>query len=350
MRRIVLEIPEESFANGSEIVLRLSKAGGPVSHIVEADGLPTAAPADCGGFAAFIGQEAARCAAEGHVRTAETYRAAAASLLRFRAGEDVAIGEVDATLMSRYSDFLRERRLMPNTVSFYLRRLNALYGRAVACGLTRDARPFEGVTMRRVGTAKRALPLADLRRLVGSCLESAGQREARDMFLFSFFTRGMAFVDMAALTRDNVADGQLSYRRHKTGQLLRIRWLPCMQRIVDRYCPASFRLLPLVPDGCADELHAYRASQRRTGRYLLEVGRRIGIPQLTMYCARHSWATAAQELDVPTSVISSGMGHESERTTRIYLAQVSAGKVDAANERVLESLLGPAMSISRRGD
>lgn len=352
MRRIVLEIPDEALSQCSEIVLRLNEAGVPAFQPAPAlTPAPHAAPADTGcGFVAFMEGEAARCRSEGRARTAETYRSAAASLLRFLQGADVALAAVDASLIKRYAEHLRACRLMPNSVSFYLRRLHALYVRAVANGLCADARPFEGMSMRRVRTAKRALTAADLRRLATAEADDRRQGEARDMFLFSFYTRGMSFVDMAHLTRDNVADGLLSYRRHKTGQLLRIRWLPCMQRIVDRYNRGDRHLLPLVADGCPDELRAYRASQRRTARHLQALGVRLGLPKLTMYVARHSWATIAQALDVPTAVISAGMGHESERTTRIYLAQIDAERVDAANERVIAALFGTEVSISRAGD
>lgn len=353
MRRIILEISDETLSGCSEIVLRLNEAQALAESTsttaLPQPSIPAAADARHG-FVAFIEDEAARCSTEGRARTAETYRASAASLMRFLQGSDLALEAVDATLLKRYADYLRTCRLMPNTVSFYLRRLHALYMRAVASGLCADARPFEGVSLHRVRTSKRALAAADLRRLASFDVGDAMQREARDLFLFSFFTRGMAFVDMAHLTRDNVANGLLSYRRHKTGQLLRIRWLPCMQQIVDRYNFGAHHLLPLIPDDCADELLAYRASQRRTARHLQVLGARLGIPNLTMYVARHSWATIAQTLNVPTAVISAGMGHESERTTRIYLAQIDADRVDAANERVLSTLFGAEVSISRGGD
>ena len=43
---------------------------------------------------------------------------------------------------------------------------------------------------------------------------------------------------------------------------------------------------------------------------------------LTMYVARHSWASAAKAKNIPLSVISEGMGHDSEATTQIYLTSL----------------------------
>lgn len=59
---------------------------------------------------------------------------------------------------------------------------------------------------------------------------------------------------------------------------------------------------------------------------------------LTMYVARHSWASAAKAKGIPVSVISEGMGHDSESTTQIYLASLDASVVDSANSIILDAL------------
>ena len=59
---------------------------------------------------------------------------------------------------------------------------------------------------------------------------------------------------------------------------------------------------------------------------------------LTMYVARHSWASAAKAKNVPLSVISEGMGHDSKATTQIYLASLETSVIDKANKMILELL------------
>lgn len=63
----------------------------------------------------------------------------------------------------------------------------------------------------------------------------------------------------------------------------------------------------------------------------------VTIP-LTLYVARHSWASAAKVKGIPLSVISEGLGHDSETTTRIYLAGLDTSIVDEANSLILSSL------------
>lgn len=56
------------------------------------------------------------------------------------------------------------------------------------------------------------------------------------------------------------------------------------------------------------------------------------------YIRRHSWASIAKSRNVPISVISEGMGHDSENTTQIYLASLDASVVDKANKKILDLL------------
>ena len=63
----------------------------------------------------------------------------------------------------------------------------------------------------------------------------------------------------------------------------------------------------------------------------------LAVP-LTMYYGRHSWASIAKSKNIPLSVISEGMGHDSEETTRIYLASLDTSVIDEANSLILKSL------------
>ena len=56
------------------------------------------------------------------------------------------------------------------------------------------------------------------------------------------------------------------------------------------------------------------------------------------YIFRHSWASIAKSKNIPISVISEGMGHDSEMTTQIYLASLDNAVVDRANAQILKDL------------
>ena len=149
----------------------------------------------------------------GKIRSSETYAATLRSLMRFREGEDLPFRELDAVLMERYESYLLRQGLTRNTTSFYMRVLRANYRQAVEMGLTPDLDPFRHVYCGIDKTVKRSLSLADIKRIKELDLsKSLARAYARDMFLFSFFTRGMSFVDMAYLTKQDLKGGYLSYR------------------------------------------------------------------------------------------------------------------------------------------
>lgn len=166
---------------------------------------------------------------------------------------------------------------------------------------------------------------------------------SRDMFIFSYCTRGMAFVDIAYLKKEDVSGGILSYVRHKTGQRLTVRIEPLIEEIIERYEPLvhnSPYLFPIITSNDPEE--AFRQYQTALGyhnRKLKKLGKLTGENlHLSSYTARHSWATVARKHNVPLSVISAGMGHTSEKTTLIYLDSVENSLIDKANEEILEAL------------
>ncbi len=158
--------------------------------------------------------------------------------------------------------------------------------------------------------------------------------------MMSFYLRGMSFIDMAFLKKSDLRNGSVTYRRHKTGQLLVIAWTDEMQLILDKYPEnGSDYLLPIIRKRGTVELYAYRNAGYNINRSLKKVAERAGIDvHLTLYVARHSWASAAKAKGIPLSVISEGLGHDSEATTQIYLASLDTSLVDNANSLILESL------------
>lgn len=276
------------------------------------------------------------------IRTSETYVATLTSFMKFRNGQDILLCEMDSDTMMLYEAWLKANGNCPNTTSFYMRILRAVYNRAVEKELTEQRHPFKHVYTGIDKTVKRAVPLKAIKRIKELDLTLKPHLDfARDMFLFSFYTRGMSFIDMAYLKKSDLKNGILTYRRRKTGQRLTIKWEKCMEEIVTKYagCSATQYLLPIITNPLADERKQYRNAIFRVNTALKEVARWAALQMpLTMYCARHGWASIAKSKNIPLSVISEGMGHDSEETTRIYLASLGTSVVDRANSLILKDL------------
>ena len=277
----------------------------------------------------------------GKHRTAETYMTTLNSFIRFRKGKDVLLEEVDSSLMMKYESYLKSTGICPNTTSYYMRNLRAIYNRAVEKDLTVQRSPFKYVYTGIDKTVKRAIPLEEIRRLRELDLtRSPSLAYARDIFMFSFYTRGMSFIDMAFLRKKDLQNGILSYRRQKTGQQLFIKWEKPMQEIINRYdTQGSPYLLPIIRDLEADGRKQYKKTAHFVNLKLKKLGMQLGLSiPLTTYVARHAWASIAKSKNVALSVISEAMGHDSENTTRIYLASLDTSLVDKANSLILNSL------------
>ena len=276
----------------------------------------------------------------GQVRTSETYNCTLNSFKRFRCGNDLYFVELDSDLLMSYEYFLKSEGLSLNTISFYMRRLRAIYNRAVEEGLTEQNNLFKKVYTSSEKTVKRAIPLKLIKQLKYLDLSySTAKAFARDMFLFSFYTRGMSFVDIAYLQKKDLKNGILNYRRKKTGQRLYVRWEPCMQEIIEKYASesSSTYLLNIIKDNKNDSRKQYLNALTLINRSLKSIGKLIGLDKpLSMYVARHSWASIAKTEGISLSVISESMGHDSESTTQIYLASIDSSVIDKANQKIIK--------------
>lgn len=270
----------------------------------------------------------------GKRRTSETYTSALNSLRRFKKDEEILLDVFDSDLMEDYQAYLRENGLIPNSISFHMRILRAVYNRAVDKGLTQDNKPFRHVYTGVDKTTKRAIDIRTLKKIKDIDLGNNPCADyARDMFLLSFFFRGMSFVDMAYLKKNDLSNGFITYRRRKTGQQLTIKWSSEMQHILDKYPPNDTEyLLPIIVNTTATPYNQYRTKQYQINRALKIVANKIGLKMsLSLYCSRHSWASIAKAKGIPVGVISDGLGHDSELTTQIYLSTLDTSAVDKAN-------------------
>lgn len=290
---------------------------------------------------AFMQRLIASLSRQGRMRTAATYRQSLSSLTSFRHGADLSFAMLSPGLIESYESWMRSRRLCRNTTSFYMRILRSIYNKAVAEGVAPKGDPFASVYTSVDKTSRRAISLADIRRIKQLNLSSNRSLAfARDMFLFSFYMRGMSFVDISFLRKKDLCNNYVVYSRKKTGRQLTVRWERPMQAIVDAYGPTPTQyMLPVITIEDGTERTQYLNAMLRVNRNLKKVGALAGIrTPLTMYVARHSWATAAKELDISVGVISEAMGHESENTTQIYLASIQTNKIDDANSDIINGL------------
>lgn len=323
-----------------DIVTRLDRAGR--NYMTDDVMKLYRSPSGTGGFISFTRDLITELKQAGRERTTERYTTIINSFKRFMTKrDDIPLDHVDSSLMLEYETFLKSSGICPNSSSFYMRGLRAIYNRAVERGLVVQRNPFKHAYTGIDKTVKRAVPAEVIRQIRDLDLTLNPVMDlARDIFMFSFYTRGMSFIDMAFLKKSDLKNGILSYRRQKTGQQLFIKWEKPMQEIIDKYDTTKTPyLLPIINDMMKDPRRQYKNAEHLTNGKLKKIGKQLGLEiPLTTYVARHGWANIAKNKNIPIATISEAMGHDSEKTTRIYLASLDSSVVDKANSLVLKSL------------
>jgi len=299
----------------------------------------------------------------GQYRTAAAYRTVTRGLVKYNNGEDVPLKHINACLMKDFEIHLKDNGRLPNTISYYMRNLRAIYNKAVTdkkIVKRRDENPFAGVYTGTTKTMKRALSLDEVQQLhaidFAALFEDkkAGSREydtaenlSRSWRYFSFciYARGMSFVDMAYLRKDSIRSGFIRYVRKKTGQQIEFKVTGAIQEIIDSFAgetTGSPYIFPIIRDNGLAAYRQYEAALRCQNNRLKKLASLAGIKPISTHVARHTWASVGKLKNLPDRVISECLGHTSEKTTRIYLASLDNSVLDAANDTVISAILRPS--------
>lgn len=295
-------------------------------------------------FEAFAKKLIERKQGASRFMTATNYRTALRSFHTFLGYSDIAINEIDHRLIEDYERWLKNRRVVMNTISCYMRALRAIYNVAVEDQLVQQTFPFRKVYTGSSKTKKRSIDIETIKKLQLLQLpENSYLTLLRDVFLFSFYACGMPFVDIAYLRKSQINDGYLTYSRHKTHQQVRILLEPCMVDIIERYrSEARDYVFPFLFDTDNSVLlHTRYRSKIRSYNAMLKVLEQLCDIKvnLTSYVARHSWASLAYQSNIELPLISKGLGHTNPRTTLVYVREVNDRTFEVANHQLLKKVL-----------
>ena len=295
-------------------------------------------------FSTYAEEEIAHARKTHHYSTASNYATAIRSFFKFCNIKDLPLSAIDCRLIDAYGEWLLKEKISKNTLSCYMRSLRTIYNKAVRANLVEQCNPFCNVFTGVTCTKKRSIEKKDICKLHALKVKEGSFMEmVRDIFLFCFYACGMPFVDVAFLKKSQIADGYISYHRHKTNQFVQIKIEPCMRNIISRYKSDEREyVFPFLTS--LDEETAYKEYQRKFSYYnkaLKMVGEKAGISmRLSSYVARHTWATLAYQSLVDMPIISQALGHTNTKTTQIYVKNIGTEKQNAANKKMLKNILG----------
>lgn len=279
------------------------------------------------------------------------YQSTLESFKGFAKSRKYLVNEIDYSVVKKYQEYLskkvniskdkkKEKKLTLNGISFYLRTLRAIINRAMKDGLVDETSyPFKNISIKSETTRKRAVNRDVIKKVEELDVSyDENLQFNKDLFMFSFYNRGMSFVDMAYLQVKNIENGRLNYIRRKTGQLFSIKITEKAKAIIDTYCKSNepdAYLFPIIYRK-ENEYQDYRNAMRFMNKELKKISAllKLDVP-LSSYVSRHSWATIAKKSGIATSIISEGLGHTTEEVTQVYLDSFENDVLDDANDLII---------------
>lgn len=265
------------------------------------------------------------------------------TLIVFNKHLDIYFSEIDITFLRRFETWLRKRGVAENTIGIHFRSLRAVFNIAIEQNAVKaENYPFRKYKVSKLHeeTAKRSLTKVDIDRILNYKSTNNFMRFPIDIFAFTYYCGGINFIDIANLTHDNIIEGKIIYKRHKTGKLIKIPLQPQAIEIIKKYSRKDRRyLFPILTEFHETEIQKSNRIHKvisKVNKRLKEIGEELNLPlTLTTYVARHSQATVMKRAGVSTSVIREIMGHSSERITQIYLDSFDNEQIDNAMKNLL---------------
>ena len=277
--------------------------------------------------------------------TARVYKFVLGVLKGFTKGKDFSFNELNLDFIQRLERWhLSKDDNGLGGLSVYLRTIRALYNRAVKDGIAdKDGSPFNHYKIRNGKPRKRAIPADAIRLIKNLDLEPGSVLERdRNIFLLSFHCLGMPYADLAHLTRSNIIDGRIFYKRQKTDEPIAVALNEQARNILAYFGfddkGAHDFILPIIkrvdPN---DQYYDIVYARKRYNTNLKTLAKMAGIQEnLSSYVARHSFATIADDQDVPLTVISGMLGHKRISTTQVYLGSLRKNRLDDYQNKVTD--------------
>ena len=257
---------------------------------------------------------------------------------RKRIKSDISFSEITESFLREFKEYHEGKGNRPGHIHHLMRTLRALYNLAIEDGYAvKDNYPFKfkKLGIERGEPFRRAITPEELTKIRDVKLIDPDQKLARDLFMFSFYTRGMNFIDITLLKPGNIEGDRLIYIREKTGRRFSMELVPAAQQIINKYQSENKYIFPLLMTNHKTGTAKYNRIKKMRAQInfnLHKVAKKARLNKIiTFYVARHTFATKAKIYDKEdTNVIQELLGHSDVKTTEVYLKSFEDEFLDKA--------------------
>jgi len=230
-------------------------------------------------------------------------------------------------------------------LSVYLRTLRAVYKRAIKTGTAKEENnPFNDYSIKNGVPKRKFLNGEQLETLKTAKIEEPHLAKARDLYMASFYLRGMNWMDMSLLKGNSIQGDfeRIIYIRSKTkNKLFSIKITPALKEILiafnDGIIGTNDYVFPIVPKANhGSQVHeTIKNKRKRLNHYLKQLAERLELPPFTIYTSRHTYANILKRSGAPSSVIQDSLGHTTEAMTQVYLNSFETNIIDDFDAKIM---------------
>lgn len=291
-----------------------------------------------------------RSLSEKGVKRADNYRYALNSYLKHVGKDSLLFSEVTSKSLKSWIE--KSLGGTSRAKNMYPTLLKAIFNAGIEeyndydRGVVRVAnRPFEFLKIPATDTPeKRSVSVEQIRTLFSFAPQGRQARYAQDVARVSFCLAGMNVADLYELTPESLQQDKICYHRAKTrGKRSDKAYMEVC--IPPEATEALARLKEGARDGCLLNLSARyyerHACTTQISHGITKLCVEAGLPPMTSYALRHSWATIARnEVGASEDDVAFCLNHSSaHRVTERYIRK-DYSRVDKINAKVLALVFG----------
>jgi integrase len=277
------------------------------------------------------------------IGNARIYKSVMKVLQTYRNGKKLSFQELNYEFLKKFEyDFFTKDSNSINGLSTYMRTIRAIYNKAIKDGISQEENyPFKLYKIKSEATQKRAISINHINSIEKLYFDEEHPLfHTRNYFLLSFYLMGIPFADLAHLKKANIIEGRIQFSRQKTNRKYDISLTEKSNTILNYYLKkysGSEYIFPII--NRSNPIEQYKDVEWARNRYnkkLQKIAGLCGIEKnLTSYVSRHSFATLAKNKGIPITAISEMLGHESVKTTQVYLDSLPSDMIDKYHRDIL---------------
>ena len=272
-------------------------------------------------------------------------------LKSYHGSSNLKFEQVNYSFLKGFESYLMARDLKKSSISVYMRTLRTVYNNAIHSGLcfekdypfstSRSDRSKYSLKSLKHESPKRALTIDQVKDIKNyPVLPKSRLYDYRNYWMFMYYCHGMNFADIADMEWSHIIEGRLIYNRNKNNREYNILLIPEALEIVEFYKGKGVGnyVFPIhiSVENTQERYFKTKDKLKLMNKAMNRLTKKLEIDaNLTSYVARHSWATVLKNKGYSTSVISEGLGHNSEKTTMTYLKKFENSVLDEAGNDVL---------------